>query len=287
VSRHSSSGRRRKSAAPENHERWLISYADFITLLFAFFVVMFASSQADRGRAQEMSESVKKALEGGKMASLISVVLGGTVEDTGQGSTKMHGPAIDLKPNEEKKDTKLAELLPSLQVLKVELQDEIKAGQIQLNMQQRGLVISFTQASLFPSGEDVIAPGAHSGLERVAAAIAKIPNPVRLEGHTDSVPIKTPRFRSNWDLSAARSIALLELLSTQFGIPKERLSIAGYADTAPVASNDTEEGRSKNRRVDLVILNEQGVMAEPRKIEQPADPKQDQPQNSRDGRPSR
>jgi chemotaxis protein MotB len=274
VSRHNSSGRRRKSGAPDNHERWLISYADFITLLFAFFVVMFASSQADRGRAQEMSESVKKALAGGKMASLISIVLGGTVDDTGQGSTKMHGPALDLKPNEDTKDTKLAELLPSLQVLKIELQDEIKAGQIQLSMQQRGLVISFTQASLFPSGEDVIAPQAHSGLERVAAAIAKIPNPVRLEGHTDSIPIKTSRFRSNWDLSAARSIALLEVLSTQFGIPKERLSVAGYADTAPVAPNDTEDGRAKNRRVDLVILNEQGVMAEPQKIDPPVDHKQ-------------
>jgi len=271
VSRPSASGRRRKSGAPENRERWLISYADFITLLFAFFVVMFASSQADRGRAQEMSESVRKALDGGKMASLISVVLGGSIDDTGRGSTKMRGSAINTKPKDETKDTKLAELLPSLQVLNVELQNEIKAGQIQLSMQQRGLVISFTQASLFPSGEDVIAPQAHSGLERVAAAIAKIPNPVRLEGHTDSIPIKTSRFRSNWELSAARSIALLELLSTQFGIPKERLSIAGYADTAPVAPNDSEEGRSKNRRVDLVILNEQGVMAEPQKIEQDAD----------------
>jgi chemotaxis protein MotB len=273
VSRHSSSGRRRKSGAPENHERWLISYADFITLLFAFFVVMFASSQADRGRAQEMSESVKKALEGGKMASLISVVLGGSVDDTGRGSTKMRGPAINVRSKEETKDAKLAELLPSLQVLNVELQNEIKAGQIQLSMQQRGLVISFTQASLFPSGEDVIAPQAHSGLERVAAALAKIPNPVRLEGHTDSIPIKTSRFRSNWELSAARSIALLELLATQFGIPKERLSVAGYADTAPLASNDTEEGRSKNRRVDLVILNQQGVMAEPQKIDQSVDHK--------------
>jgi chemotaxis protein MotB len=263
MSRH----RRGAGKAPENHERWLISYADFITLLFAFFVVMFASSQADRGRAQEMSESVRKALEGGKMASLISVVLGGTVDDTGRGSSKTHGPAGDQKPKEDKKDAKLAELLPSLQVLSVELENEIKAGQIQLSMQQRGLVISFTQASLFPSGGDEIAPEAHSGLQRVAAAIGKIPNPVRLEGHTDSVPIKTSRFRSNWELSAARSIALLELLSTEFGVAKERLSIAGYADTAPLASNDTEAGRAKNRRVDLVILNERGIMAEPQKPE--------------------
>jgi chemotaxis protein MotB len=106
-------------------------------------------------------------------------------------------------------------------------------------------------------------------MEKVARAIAKIPNPVRLEGHTDSVPIKTARFRSNWELSAARSIATMELLATRFGLPRERMSIAGYANVAPVASNDAEEGRARNRRVDIVILSEQGVLAEPVKAEAP------------------
>ena len=269
MSRHSTAGRRKKAAAPENRERWLISYADFITLLFAFFVVMFASSQADRGRAEQMSESVRKALEGSQMASLIAVVLGGSADRDAHGSTTKPSPAGPKHSKEEKKDGNLAELLPSLQVLRMELQAEIKAGEIQISMQQRGLVISFTQAALFPSGEDVIAPRSYAALQKVAEAIGKIPNPVRLEGHTDSVPIKTPRFRSNWELSAARSIALLELLSTRFGLPKERISIAGYADTAPAASNDTEAGRAKNRRVDLVILNQQGVMAEPEKASLP------------------
>jgi chemotaxis protein MotB len=126
-------------------------------------------------------------------------------------------------------------------------------------------VVSFNQAALFPSGEDIISPDAYDGLEKVAAAIKKLPNPVRLEGHTDSVPIRTARFRSNWELSAARSIALLELLSSRFAVPRPRMSIAGYADSAPVASNDTDEGRARNRRADIVILNEQGVLAEPAK----------------------
>ena len=164
-----------------------------------------------------------------------------------------------------KRNQKLAELLPSLNVLSQELRKEIDAGQIQISMTQRGLVISFAQAALFPSGEDVISEDAHEGLEKIAAAISKIPNPVRLEGHTDSVPIKTPRFHSNWELSAARSIALLEMLSARFGVPRERLSIAGYADTAPLASNETEEGRARNRRVDIVVLNEQGILGEPSK----------------------
>lgn len=164
----------------------------------------------------------------------------------------------------------MVELLPSLQVLSQELKTEIEAGRIQISMEPRGLVISFKQAALFPSGEDLVATGAYSSLEKVARAITKIPNPVRLEGHTDSRPINTARFHSNWELSAARSIALLELLSSRFGLPKDRMSIAGYADNAPIGSNDTEEGRALNRRVDVIILNEQGIMAEPPRMQEPA-----------------
>jgi chemotaxis protein MotB len=127
------------------------------------------------------------------------------------------------------------------------------------------LVISFNQAALFAPGEDVISPEAYDGLKKVASAIAKLPNPVRLEGHTDSTPINTARFHSNWELSSARSIAILELLTNKFNVPRNRVSIAGYADTAPIASNDTEEGRARNRRADIVILNEQGVIGEPAK----------------------
>ena len=129
-------------------------------------------------------------------------------------------------------------------------------------MGPRGLTISFAQAALFPSGEDVISPETYQSIRKIAAAMNRIPNPARMEGHTDSVPIHNSRFRSNWDLSAARSIALLELLNSD-DVPRERLSIAGYADTAPVDDNETAEGRQKNRRVDIVILNETGVKGEP------------------------
>ncbi len=259
----------RKKRLPEhvNHDRWLISYADFITLLFAFFVVMFASSQTDKGKAQQVSDSVKRALDGEKMSTVIASILGGTVSDKGRGNAMMRGPGGTQKAVEDKKDQTLAELVPSLKVLSEELKKEIEEGRIEISMQQRGLVVSFTQAALFPSGEAVISADALSGLEKLAAAMKKIPNPVRLEGHSDSVPIRTPRFRSNWELSAARSIALMEILSDRFGVPQERLSIAGYADTAPIASNDTAEGRARNRRVDIVLLNEQGAIGEPQKME--------------------
>jgi chemotaxis protein MotB len=166
-----------------NHERWLVSYADFITLLFAFFVVMFASSQADKGKAQQVSDSVKKALEGQKMSAVIAAVLGGTVDNHGQGNAQMHGPGGERrvtpdkpeKDKPEKKEDKLAELIPSLQVLSKELKTEISAGKIQITMEPRGLVVSFKQAALFPSGEDAIAPEATASLEKVAAAIVQIP----------------------------------------------------------------------------------------------------------------
>jgi chemotaxis protein MotB len=262
--------RKKKPPEHENHERWLISYADFITLLFAFFVVMFASSQTDKGRAQEVSDSVTKALEGEHISAKIAAILGGAIDKTGQGNAMMHGPGgatttAQEHPREPEKPVgKMAELLPSLKVLSEELKKEIESGRIQISMQPRGLVVSFTQAALFPSGEDVIAPDSYEGLRKVASAISKIPNPVRLEGHTDAVPIRTARFRSNWELSAARSIALLEILA-RFDVPREKLSIAGYADTAPIASNESEAGRARNRRVDIVVLNEQGLLGEPSK----------------------
>jgi chemotaxis protein MotB len=257
---------RKKHEEHVNHERWLVSYADFITLLFAFFVVMFASSQADKGRAQQVSNSVKKALEGEKMSSVIAAVLGGSPDNKGQGNAQMRGAGGEKRSEPpQKKEDKLVELLPSLRVLSEELKTEIEAGKIQINMEPRGLIVSFKQAALFPSGEDGISPDAIPSLDKVAAAIVKIPNPVRLEGHTDSRRINTKRFHSNWDLSTARSIALLELLTSRFQVPPGHISVAGYADTAPIASNETEEGRARNRRVDIVILNEQGVLGEPAK----------------------
>ena len=122
-------------------------------------------------------------------------------------------------------------------------------------MTPRGIVVSLKQAAFFPSGTDAVDLATMPTLEKVAGALKAVSNPVRIEGHTDSMPIHTPRFRSNWDLSAARSIAIMEVLSSRFEIPPQRLAIAGYADTVPVADNDTPEGRARNRRVDLVILN--------------------------------
>ena len=279
--------RKPKTAVAENHERWLVSYADFITLLFAFFVVMFASTQTDHKRAQQISDSVKKALSEDRLAAAVHSVLGGTVNDKGKGNAMLRGPGgvahgdKDTPPPKEivepREPPRVAELIPSLEFLTKDLKTEIETGKMQINMEQRGLVISFTQAATFASGGDDLTLSAFESMRKVAVTLRRIPNPIRLEGHTDSLPINNGRFHSNWELSAARSIAMLEVLSGRYRIPQRRMSIGGYGDAAPIDTNETEVGRARNRRVDLVILNQTGLAAEPaaaRKRPSPTDVKQ-------------
>ena len=255
--------RKRKSEQHANHERWLVSYADFITLLFAFFVVMFASAQADRGKAARVSESVRKALDDGQVTSALSGILGGARDNKGQGNAMMMGPGGTQRITQENPTPNPASLSASFDNLRTVLKTEMEKGQLQITLEHRGLVVSLREASFFASGNDVVDPGAYPIVEKIADAIQPLPNLVRLEGHTDSVPIHNSRFRSNWELSAARGIATLELL-TRFGVPAGRMAAAAYAETIPLESNETAEGRSHNRRVDVVILNEGGAEPEPK-----------------------
>lgn len=253
--------RKKEHAAHANHERWLVSYADFITLLFAFFVVMFATSQTDKSKVQQVSDSVNEALAKGGVAAAVHEILGGTVDERGKGNAQMKGPGgsnASKAPNQ-----KVAELPPSMHYLTKELENDIRDGKIELHIEPRGLVISLRQATFFPSGGEAMDPATYPSIEKIAGTIRDLPNPVRLEGHTDSVPIHTARFRSNWELSAARAITMMDLLADQFGIPQTRMAIGGYGDTSPIESNDTAEGRAHNRRVDIVILSQKALMSEP------------------------
>jgi chemotaxis protein MotB len=253
---------RKPSASHENHERWLVSYADFITLLFAFFVVMFASTQNDKSKAKAVSESVKDALEHGQFSSTLSTVLGrGKHENSKPPANPERVKQSENMPPQTAPPP--ADLTKSLATLQKGLDGELKTGKIGLKLEGRGLIISLREATFFASGDDTVAPGSEVILAKIAAEIQGFGNPVRLEGHTDSQPIHNSRFRSNWELSVARSIAMLELLRQKFGIRPGRMSVAGYAENAPVDSNDTEEGRARNRRVDLVILSQEAVKSEP------------------------
>jgi len=251
---------RKRPHPPLNHDRWLVSYADFITLLFAFFVVMFATAQTDNAKTRAVSESVKRALQGESFKTAFAMLLGDPGHPKVPASARQPGLGADEKANAGLTPT-LAELMP---LLARQLQRETEDGHLSLHMTARGLTISFTQAALFSSGEGDILPSIYPTIKTIANAMNQVHNPARTEGHTDSIPIHNSRFRSNWDLSAARSIALAELL-IEDGVARERLSVSGYADTDPIESNDTAAGREKNRRVDIVVLNEAGAMGEPQR----------------------
>ncbi len=257
--------RKAKAAHHENHERWLVSYADFITLMFAFFVVMFASSQSDKGRAKQVSDSVTKALQEGRVTAAVAAVLGGTVDDKGVGNAMKKGPggAKTELPRASKDELVVVDLLPSLQYLDAQLKQEIAAGKLQIRLESRGLIVSLTEAAFFATGDDTVNPAAYDSIGKIAEAIKRLPNSVRLEGNTDSVPIHNSRFRNNWELSAARAIAMLQLLVQRFGVSEYQLAVVGYADIHPIENNDTEEQRVRNRRVDIVILSKTGTQGEP------------------------
>jgi chemotaxis protein MotB len=155
---------------------------------------------------------------------------------------------------------------PALQQTEQRLQQQ----GLDLHREPRGLVISVPQAVLFASGDDRVSSTAYPMVAQIAAVLSDVPNKVALVGHADSIPIHNQRFKSNWELSAARSLNLLALLSTGYGIEESRLSIQSYGSYSPKSSNDTEDGRAENRRVEILILNEtlseagSGAGSEPR-----------------------
>jgi len=264
--------RKNRAPAAENHERWLVSYADFITLLFAFFVVMFASTQADKNKAKAVSESVREALEHGQFSSAISTVLGRGKHQASK--PPLNTELVNVSENLPRPPppTHPADLSKSLVTLADGLDSELKAGKVKLKLEARGLVISMREAAFFASGDDTVAPASFPIMAKIATVIRDLPQPLRLEGHTDSIPIHNSRYRSNWELSAARAIAMMELLRQRFQIAPERMAVAGYAENAPADENDTEEGRAHNRRVDLVVLSAEALKSEPQPAAQQGPP---------------
>jgi chemotaxis protein MotB len=255
--------RRPEQQRHSSSERWLVSYADFVTLLFAFFVVLYAHSNMDTRKSRQIAQSFRDAVGDERLRSALAKLLGRTrtlppesnINDplkTSISTAVLSGPGPAS-----------AALLPSMDRLKKDLSKELQDGRLEIRMERRGLVISLRESSFFPSGDKTVLPAARRALGLIAESLRPLPNSIRLEGHTDAVPIHNARFRSNWELSAARSIALMELFTEDLALPRERLSIAGFADTDPVASNETPQGRARNRRVDIVVLTIEGSAGEP------------------------
>src|SRR3954452_18060456 len=176
--------RRRHAAEHENHERWLVSYADFITLLFAFFVVMFASTQTDKEKAKAVSASVKEALENGEFSAAISTVLGRGKHEAAR-QPKNADPVNQSENLTPPPAPAPADLSKTVEVLKAGLAAEIKSGKINLRLEGRGLVISLNESAFFDSGDEPVAPASESILAKIAGEAQAMSNPIRLEGHTD------------------------------------------------------------------------------------------------------
>ncbi|HEY2384786.1 MAG TPA: flagellar motor protein MotB [Terriglobia bacterium] len=262
--------RRKKPAERVNHERWIVSYADFITLLFAFFVVLFAASNSDQKKTGQVANAVQVAFKqmgvfspSGKVVPLYDD--GVLPADTKTIIGNDHG-VLDAaqfiatgKPDEPgRKD--LADIRSQLEV---KLKEELASRSVRMSENSRGLTISLAETGFFDPGSAVMPANGLAAIDRIASTLRPMNFSVRVEGHTDNTPIHTAQFPSNWELSTRRATFLLQYLISTGSIPPERLSAAGYAEYRPVASNDTPEGRAANRRVDLVVLGAGSLKLEP------------------------
>jgi len=229
--------RRRRGHAPQvSHERWLVSYADFITLLFAFFTTMYAISTVDAQKMSKMVASMQVALKQDPSVVIVPVA------PTPPSGSRSIAPKLDT-------------LVELQQQLSGRLQRQIAQGSVALEIDARGLVISIREAGSFASGSADLSPSARVLLAEIAGPVSELTQPMRIEGHTDDTPIRNSKFRSNWELSTARATEVIAYLQQDLHIPADRLSAAGYGEFHPRVANTSMAARAQNRRVDLVILN--------------------------------
>jgi chemotaxis protein MotB len=248
---------KRRSERTASHERWLVSYADFITLLFAFFVVLYSSSQVDKAKMARLAAAIEGAFQGS--SSLRGKVLRPEVGRfeagaSAAGAAGMTPVTIALPKNVYHPQTDEEAFLALKRQLETLFADELKAQSVVLRPGLEGLVISLSELGFFDSASAELLPEARAQFGRIATLLVAQDVDIRIEGHTDNVPIHTAQFASNWDLSTARAVALTKLMITEYKCSPERLSVAGYGEYHPVASNATAAGRKQNRRVDLVVL---------------------------------
>lgn len=237
----------------EHPDRWLVSYADFITLLFAFFVVMYAISSINEGKYRVLSDSLVHAFkEVPSTENLIS--LGEGQPGLLDGSGEPIGQAAPRRPKEATQQPVTERMKSIARDVKSAMASLERQGQVRVIQTPRGITVEISASTLFASGDATLQPQSAQALAAVAKVMAEIDNPIQVEGHTDNVPISVPSFPSNWELSSARAGSVVRLLVEQ-GVPPGRLVAIGYADNKPIDTNATAEGRSRNRRVNVMILN--------------------------------
>lgn len=223
-------------AGRAGHDRWLVSYADLVTLLLAFFTTLYAASSVDTTKLVPLSESIQHAFDTPAHADV-----------RGNGGDIALVPPVEIVPS--------VDAMEALRRrLDADLADAIAARRVEVMEDIRGLVVSMPEDAAFPVGSVGIAPAAIDVIDRVAAAARELPNHIRIEGHTDDVPIRTPKYGSNWELSTARAAAVVAHVIATAGIEPTRLSAAGYGEFHPRVANDSPDNRARNRRIDIVIL---------------------------------
>jgi len=238
--------KRRRRLAPDRggiSPTWLNTYGDMVTLLLTFFIMLFAYSTLDAARFEALVLSLQ-----GSLGVLDS---GMTISDDPVVSGR-ESPFGEIYQRSLVADETTRSLFDALRALqeRYDLYDVVA-----IESTERGIVIHFTDRVLFDTGRAEIKPEAREVLQAVAVELAKLPHHIRVEGHTDNVPIHNERFPSNWELSTARAVTVLRFLIQVGGLDPERLSAVGYGEYRPIASNDTPEGRARNRRVDIVLLD--------------------------------
>ena len=236
------------------HDRWLVSYADFITLLFAFFVVLFATAKADQKKQMQMAQAIDAAFKSLGIFPDATRKPARNLNPAG-GAEAAAMPMNIVMGEDVLSPAKVKDDLENLRRdLEQRLSNQVAQHTVSIQMGRDGLVISLREAGFFDSGSAIPRPETLPTLRQIAASLSRTPYDLRVEGHTDNVPIHTASFDSNWELSSARATHIARLFLDGRAIPADRLSAAGYAEFRPVASNATPEGRATNRRVDLVVL---------------------------------
>lgn len=244
---------RRRHAQHINHERWMVSFADFMTLLFSLFVVLFAISTVDQQKLTEVAASTKEAF--GIMESEGNSILNPRSDQLKPIPPIVSQPSMPPPPAS-------AEVIKRLE--KVIGKNSALAAAVQLRTESRGVVIQLKDTRLFASGSAELRSEILPELRRMAGELDKLAQPMRIEGHTDNVPInRAGLYRSNWELSAARATSVLQFMLSNTHQPPARFSVAGYGEHRPIASNASEQGRARNRRVDIVLLNSEASREEP------------------------
>jgi chemotaxis protein MotB len=266
--------RKPKQEEHDNRERWLVSYADFITLLFAFFTTLYAISTVDAQKMGKMVTSMRASFDSIVLDPIIKSTSAGQSSGEGSGSRESIKVLPDRGAGKRRGANVKKEILNGEKAMS-RLKNDIEArvstgfmkGMVRAHLEPRGLVISLGEAGLFDSGSDQIKMQGKTLLDTVAKGLASVGNYIRVEGHTDNVPICNFRFPSNWELSTARATAMVSYLISNSDLDPEHLSAAGYGQYRPTESNDTEEGRARNRRVDIVVLNPSAAETEPKRID--------------------